>query len=255
MCGWGERGLSRLAWAHRQALLLPIPEGSPSSATTHSASSLLSRGFGFKAESRKVVRVVIEVQGQGRSVSWAAGGLHPMAQPQWSQVPAGHTCLLFRACVPLHVCVRVCVPGGCRDTHRGVLALPPGPPHLPCGRAGLLPLLLATSLLLLLSLLWVQTQPVKPGLDPRGPLPCPPTPTMATLPGPLQAVPPGRAGLHPSLAWQRGSQPFGSHGNKTSGDFGVEAAAPALCRSPSRWRRFLNHRITTRALTKKCVSG
>lgn len=71
------------------------------------------------------------------------------------------------------MCVCVCAParapglGGRHLTHRRVLALPPGPPHLPGSCAGLLPLLLATSLLLLLSLLWAQTQPVKPGLDPR----------------------------------------------------------------------------------------
>ena len=82
--------------------------------------------------------------------------------------------------------VRVCVPaqgsGGHHFTHRGVLALPARPPHLPGSRAGLLPLLLGTSLLLLLSLLWAQTQPVKPELDPRSP-PQRPTHRAATLPG------------------------------------------------------------------------
>lgn len=43
---------TRLAWGHCQALLLPLQEGSPSSATTHSP--LVSRDFPFKAETGKL---------------------------------------------------------------------------------------------------------------------------------------------------------------------------------------------------------
>lgn len=69
-------------WAggNHQAVLLTLLEADLSSATTHSASPLVSRGFQFNAENRKVVRVVVGFKAWGMSVSSAAGGVHRIAQ-------------------------------------------------------------------------------------------------------------------------------------------------------------------------------
>lgn len=155
-------------------------------------------------------------------MSSAAGGPHPTAG---LSIPRA-----------LQVCMSA---GECWDTHQGVLALPPRPPHLPCSCAGLLPLLLATCLLLLLSLLRAQTQPVKSGLDPTGLLPDPPPQQPHSL-GCALAIPLAEISFTPFLPGKARATfraPF-KYTLKGGNFWWGRACWPREGSSPSRWPQF-----------------
>lgn len=190
------------------------PGSSSSSATTHSVSPLVPRGLQLDVEKRSHEGGCgVQMGKVGELCSWR---------------PTPHAGLgVPRALQGMRVCA-----GGCRDTHQGVLALPPRPPHLPCSCAGLLPLLLATCLLLLLSLLRAQTQPVKPGLDPTGLLPDPPPqqPHSQGCAVNFTLFLPGKA-----RATFRAPFKYALRGG-TSG--GADPLCPSEGGSPSRWPQF-----------------
>lgn len=152
---------------------------SPRSATTYNTSALVSRDLQFSVEKgSREGGCGVQTGNTGEPRGWRAV---PHRRVLMFPGPAGqgHGGRVLCACA-----------GAVHNTHQRVLALPPRPPHLPGSCAGLLPLLLATCLLLLLSLLWAQTQPVRPGPDPTGlhpaPTPQPPHSLAGPWPSPWQ---------------------------------------------------------------------
>lgn len=109
---------------------------------------------------------------------------------------------------------------------------------------------LARSLLLLLSLLWAQTQPV-PGLDPQSPSPAAPLHRAATFPGQCRRHP-GRGGLHPPLLPGRAEPLPRADFSISPGTCGPPAASRGRTHSSPSVDTLLNHRLITQALTKSC---